>query len=594
MTNLFDITLGRRSNGEPIRLETVDRSTHMQVVGASGRGKSKFLESLIRQDIENPNKPGVLLIDPHGSLYNDIHRFIASNGIEDKRKIHLINPSIDGWAFGFSPLRNDAYTTAAVRVDAMVQACAQVWGGEDSSRTPLLKKCLRAVFFALHDKGYTLLEAVDLVSATDPDSIRTLLTENLSDHVFQSIWDDFNQLAARSNRTFVEQFSSTNNRLLEFLSSPTVRHVVGQQEGINFRECMEQGDIVLVNLAPSNHISLDNARLLGTLMLNDVLITALGRDADSAQERPFYVYLDECYQYLTEDIEKMLDQTRKFGVHLILAHQRLGQIRMAGEGIYNAVMTGAQTKVVFGGLTSEDAHEMAADIFMGEINLEEGVELTKRAMATGEYEIEILKGGSEGSAHMEGGSSSYGESESTSESHSEFAGSVESESMTMNPDGDELLNAIATAISSGSGSASGSSRGSFSSESSSWSNVNSRTSSWNETLKQVFKEMYAERFSYQEQLYKAAVRLNAQPRARAYVKIPGRPSAYIHVEQINPAVITDEYIEGISRELIEGGDFTKEISVIEGEVLKRHEELVALGRSTRYTEEPEDDDNFLT
>ncbi len=366
------------------------------------------------------------------------------------------------------------------------------------------------------------------------------------------------------------------------------------QEGINFRECMEQGDIVLVNLAPSNHISLDNARLLGTLMLNDVLITALGRDADSAQERPFYVYLDECYQYLTEDIEKMLDQTRKFGVHLILAHQRLGQIRMAGEGIYNAVMTGAQTKVVFGGLTSEDAHEMAADIFMGEINLEEGVELTKRAMATGEYEIEILKGGSEGSAHMEGGSSSYGESESTSESHSEFAGSVESESMTMNPDGDELLNAIATAISSGSGSASGSSRGSFSSESSSWSNVNSRTSSWNETLKQVFKEMYSERFSYQEQLYKAAVRLNAQPRARAYVKIPGRPSAYIHVEQINPAVITDEYIEGISRELIEGGDFTKEISVIEGEVLKRHEELVALGRNTRYTEEPEDDDNFLT
>ncbi len=33
--------------------------------------------------------------------------------------------------------------------------------------------------------------------------------------------------------------------------------------------------------------------------------------------------------------------------HVILAHQRLGQLKDAGDGVYNAVMGGAHTKVIF-------------------------------------------------------------------------------------------------------------------------------------------------------------------------------------------------------------------------------------------------------
>jgi len=52
-----------------------DRAVHFYVVGASGTGKSKFLEFLIRQDIVKGNGFGV--IDPHGDLIEDIKKLFG-------------------------------------------------------------------------------------------------------------------------------------------------------------------------------------------------------------------------------------------------------------------------------------------------------------------------------------------------------------------------------------------------------------------------------------------------------------------------------------------------------------------------------------
>jgi len=60
----FDI--GMTQGGGSFTLSPEQHSTHMQVIGASGRGKSKFLEHLIRQDIRAGR--GLCLIDPHGAL----------------------------------------------------------------------------------------------------------------------------------------------------------------------------------------------------------------------------------------------------------------------------------------------------------------------------------------------------------------------------------------------------------------------------------------------------------------------------------------------------------------------------------------------
>jgi DNA segregation ATPase FtsK/SpoIIIE-like protein len=47
---------------------------HMYVVGATGVGKSKFLEHVVREDIRNWRKSecGLLLLDPHGAVYDGV------------------------------------------------------------------------------------------------------------------------------------------------------------------------------------------------------------------------------------------------------------------------------------------------------------------------------------------------------------------------------------------------------------------------------------------------------------------------------------------------------------------------------------------
>src|ERR1039458_8445382 len=52
----------------PLEMTPEQRSTHLYVCGATGTGKSKMLESLVRQDIKNWHKTkyGALIIEPHG------------------------------------------------------------------------------------------------------------------------------------------------------------------------------------------------------------------------------------------------------------------------------------------------------------------------------------------------------------------------------------------------------------------------------------------------------------------------------------------------------------------------------------------------
>ena len=378
---------------------------HMHVIGATGRGKSRFVEQLIRQDIRR--RHGVCLIDPHGELYAEVVRWCANYNLQHRRRVHLIDPNETEWTVGFDPLRCEDPEYVSRTVDAAVAACAQVWGGEDTSKTPLLKRCLRAVFFALIVAKRPFSDAMGLTSASDVEGLRAELTSELEDPIFQAVWADLN---AMSRREFTETFSSTNSRLIEFLASPNIRRMLSlREQSLDVAQCMEQGDIILVNLQPKK-ISEDNARLIGTLLTNALFTNAVRRDPEQAKRQPFYLYIDECYRFLTEDVESMLDQTRKFGLHVTLAHQHLGQLRKYGEHVFNAVMTNTGTKVVFGGLPDEDAELMAKQILRPMFDFNQPKHLLDKPTVVGFQKVLMRQQGrAEGVASSEGSSSMLGE-----------------------------------------------------------------------------------------------------------------------------------------------------------------------------------------
>jgi hypothetical protein len=178
-----------------VKINAAERKTHMHIIGSTGEGKSKFMEHLIREDIWADN--GLCLIDPHGYLYNDLvnwcetnHFLSGARGIP--KKIILFDPSEEDWTFGFNPLRLVA-SHISFQVDYMIKACGAVWGDEDMNNTPLLKRCLTAVFYTLIEKKLSLFEAQLLVDPTN-QTARQYLTHDLQDKVIFSQWNYFNAL----------------------------------------------------------------------------------------------------------------------------------------------------------------------------------------------------------------------------------------------------------------------------------------------------------------------------------------------------------------------------------------------------------------
>jgi len=516
------------------------RSTHMQVVGSTGTGKSKFLEHLIREDIKAGN--GLCLIDPHGYLYHDILKWLQGAG-KDTGKIIIFDPSEDTFTTGFNPLRLSA-KDLSYQVDAMVRACAQVWGGEDTEKTPLLKRCLRITLHALAENELTILEAQYLTSPTNKPA-REFIASTVKDPIIKEQWDYFNAEKMTINR-FYDEFGSTINRLMEFLAAERIRNIIGQKDKtLNFQKIMDEGYILLVNLSSGRSVSHDNARMLGTLLVNDLFLTATERPPNS---KPFYLYIDECALFINEDIGRILDEGRKFGLHLILAHQHLAQLKKAGEDIYHSVMTDAKTKVIFGGLSAEDARILTEQIFLGELDLDEYKHSLDAPVVVG-YTTTWLKNYSQGKTHTESESWTTGTVKTESEAEGRGSARITSESSgyAVTADGQGFVN-LASVQSWGE--ASGQSASEFSMRGISESEIETKTVgvSWgtidtegkSEALKPILETRPTAVYGLEEQIWKAMSTMVNQPTRNAIVKLPGLFTKRIIVPEVFEFLTSDD------------------------------------------------------
>lgn len=373
------ITIGR-SQGRKVWFDPERRAKHLHVIGGSGMGKSKFLEHMIREDILAGH--GVCLIDPHGELFKNIVDWCAAIGADRFTRIHIVDPSQVEWRTGFNPLAHFPNERPLDRVDNMLEALSLVWGGENAMETPAIRTVLRAILTILIRKGQTLAEAFALTNLHDDNAIREYLVSHVDDPVVRDVWDGYQLQAEKAPREFMMEFGGPRRRLFELLHDEYLRQMFGQVDhALDFKSIMDGNEVVLVNLSESA-IEERRARALGALLVREMFLVAKRRDVEVAKRNPFYLYVDECAQFLTSDISKLLAQTRKFGLHAILAHQWLDQLQQASPSIYAAVMA-IQNKIVFGGLADVDAELIAQELFRTEYDIEMPVELLVKPTVVG-------------------------------------------------------------------------------------------------------------------------------------------------------------------------------------------------------------------
>jgi hypothetical protein len=118
---------------------------------------------------------------------------------------------------------------------------------------------------------------------------------------------------------------------------------------LDFRDIMDSKKILIAKLS-KGRIGEMNANLLGMILIGKLLVGALERDEIPEEDRiPFYLYIDEFQNFLTDGIQIILSEARKYKLSLTIAHQFLGQLtRQGGDTkIKDAVFGNVGNKAIF-------------------------------------------------------------------------------------------------------------------------------------------------------------------------------------------------------------------------------------------------------
>jgi hypothetical protein len=349
-----------------------ERDKHLYICGTTGMGKSKLLEHLVRQDIKNwkRSKCGVMVLDPHGNLYDNLIQWLAWNKQVLDVPVIPIDLRQDEWVVSYNLLRQRK-ADPAVLIDNLTDAMAYVWGQSGTNQTPLFARWVGNILRALYEKQLTLVDAEHLIDRFGKQ-LRYSLTSNMQDKSSRQDWEFADSLNAKD---FEAHIGSTGNRLQRFIRNDAMRSIFGQpQVSLDLGKALEEGSIILVSLATEHaRVSKTNAELFATLLLNDLWTAAQERGKRDGV-KPFYVYLDEFQRFVTPTISDNLDEARGFGLHLTMAHQFPNQLLDRGDNgrrVYNSIMENASSKIVFRLSHEDNLRAMAQWLFMGVMDPDE-------------------------------------------------------------------------------------------------------------------------------------------------------------------------------------------------------------------------------
>jgi Type IV secretion-system coupling protein DNA-binding domain len=418
------LVLGNDERGRPVAVPAEVRGQHCIILGATGAGKTKLIEHKIRQDILHGR--GVCLIDPHGSHPDSCFRSVLSwmerEGLVGSRPIHLIDPNVGTHVTGFDPLSlPDANYDPAVIADAVLEAIEKLWGEEDTNSKPTLQRVLTAAVTALCELRLTLNELHFLFDDPDDETgVRAWIISELHNEVARGElrWLDDIAKEPRGRGEFRLEVTGPRNRFSKITHLDSLSLMVGQQErNLDFRAALDEGHVILVNLAPGPRLSDKAAQLLGRLLLRMLFFHAQRR---TRTDRWFHLYCDEAHLFLSSDVARFLSEIRKYGCACVLSTQHQAGLAQAGLDVLDSVKSNTNIKIIFRSRDPEQAAELAEMVVP--LDLERPVEILNRPAVVG-HRIRTMHGEARGeqfSTTLSRGTS-YGTSRSVGTSRSRTA-----------------------------------------------------------------------------------------------------------------------------------------------------------------------------
>jgi hypothetical protein len=352
------------------QVSEADLSTHVHLLGRSGMGKSWLMKHMLQTDIRNNAEGGggLCLIDPDGDVF-DFALACASEYPEVRRRLKIIDASRKDYFVGLNYLEYDPeIMSEASHAETVIAGITKAFGQENEGAKPRMERWFRLILIPLILERMTF-EEVEKFAGSDPGFRMTILRklhdEGLIGSNMMDAWLQYNELKPAEQFNQVE---SVLNRISKFTTARESRYIFCQQEStIDFRQAMDNREIVLCKLPKAQGYTKEELDLMGIIILDKIVQAGFSRGALPVDQRiPFRCYIDEFARYATQDIADGLDELRKYKVSFVLAHQRLNQLMRESPDLCDAVLTNCNVRIVFS-VRATDAETMVEEMFTHEL-----------------------------------------------------------------------------------------------------------------------------------------------------------------------------------------------------------------------------------
>ena len=354
-----------RRYGLPLGTDTADDSTaylalhhlarHLHLIGPPGSGKTRLLFWIFQMLCSVP-KATVILMNPKGSLCRDARDWMIQSGMA--KRLVWFDPGSQGGVLGYNPMAPNGLGIAT-HAKKVRESIRSAWGQSDFDQTPQMARYLYLALATARSQGWGIVEAMQLLR---PGSrIRAELLPHITDPFLYESLAYFDRLRDARQE---ELAASTLARLEAFTADETIRRVLTHSPSVDLARVIQDHQVLLVNLEFGRPLMEDDVRLLGRFIVNDVLNHAFQRS--TSDTTPIFLICDEVQNFATRDLCSALAMGRELGLHCILAHQELSQLRDEEKSgvLYGAVMGCCRTRFLFGGLSVADLEILAKEVMI--------------------------------------------------------------------------------------------------------------------------------------------------------------------------------------------------------------------------------------
>jgi len=300
-------------------------------------GKSELLKYLIHLFIINyKDRWSIIVCDPHWDVADEIisHRYINQDDLV------YFNPLLlKEWVFGINPF---AYKLNDDEIEIYASELALVFEEmikSSSSLTLNMKSLLVPCITVLLKREWSSLKELQRFMSSDNVDLVELGCKSINPSIASFFRVNFNDPIYSITK------QSISVKIQSLLNSYIFTKVVTANDSIDLKQLIEQKKVIVFNLSKWLLWS-DVSQALWRFIVALTQSIAISRAKDEKKYRtPTYLFIDEFTNYTTKSIKSILEESRKYHLHLIAATQTLW--KNIDQVLKESILSNTNVKIIW-------------------------------------------------------------------------------------------------------------------------------------------------------------------------------------------------------------------------------------------------------